>query len=96
MSSLIFLALNFDMPSADAQEQPTTETVAVAIPVTTNKGPEDALNRGTPRGSILGFLDDFSYPHLVEKIRNWFPEDALFLGLEAFIYMEEGVSEIQT
>lgn len=28
--------------------------------------------------------DKFSYPPAVEKIRTWFPEDASFLGLEAF------------
>ena len=33
------------------------ETVAVAIPVAVDKGPEDALNRGTPRSSAVGFLE---------------------------------------
>lgn len=56
-SGMILLALNFDMPSTHAQEQATTETVAVAIPVAADKGPEDALNRGTPRGAAIGFLE---------------------------------------
>jgi len=46
---LIVLAFN---PIAKAQEQP-----AVIAPVAVDTGPEDALNRGTPRGSISGFLE---------------------------------------
>ena len=33
---------------------------------------------------IPDLYDFYSYPAPVEKIRNWFPEDASFLGLEAF------------
>lgn len=33
---------------------------------------------------IPELYDEFSYPPLVEKVRGWFPEDASFLGLEAF------------
>jgi MscS family membrane protein len=41
-----------------AQEEPP-ETVAVAVPVptTVDKGPEDALGRGNPHDSIVGYLD---------------------------------------
>mgnify|MGYP001827778317 CR=1 FL=1 len=39
------------------EPQEITETTVVAIPVATDKGPEDALNRGTPRGSAKGFLE---------------------------------------
>jgi len=44
---------------AQAQDEPT-ETVAVAVPVVVDKGPEDALNRGTPRSSAIGFLESCS------------------------------------
>jgi len=33
---------------------------------------------------IPELYDEYSYPALVETIRGWFPEDASFLGLEAF------------
>jgi MscS family membrane protein len=46
-------------PIVQAQEK-TTETtvaVAVAVPVTVDKGPEDALGRGNPHDSIIGYLE---------------------------------------
>jgi MscS family membrane protein len=193
MMVFLFAVHASSLGAQDVTETP--ETVAVAIPIAANKGPEDALNRGTPRGSAVGFLeaaakfdfekasqyldvrnlpaeisdigghelarqlnhvisrnvwlddyrisdspegekgdglpgyrdqlvviktkdgkehpiwlqrvpradgeqiwkisnrsvalvpelyDEFSYPEQVEKIRKWFPEDASFLGLEAF------------
>jgi MscS family membrane protein len=43
-------------PGVQAQDtQP--ETVAIAIPDTVDRGPDDALNRGNPRGSITGYLE---------------------------------------
>lgn len=33
---------------------------------------------------IPDLYDQYSYPATVEKIRNWFPQDAAFLGVEAF------------
>jgi MscS family membrane protein len=33
---------------------------------------------------IPELYDEYSYPQLVETIRGWFPEDAVFMGLEAF------------
>lgn len=33
---------------------------------------------------IPELYEEFSYPPSVERIRNWFPEDASFMGLEAF------------
>lgn len=43
---------------AEAQDPKDAETVAVAVPIpVVDKGPEDALNRGNPRDSILGYLD---------------------------------------
>lgn len=56
-SITIFFISATDIRSAAAQDVPETETVAVAIPVAADKGPEDALNRGTPRGAAIGFLE---------------------------------------
>jgi MscS family membrane protein len=39
-------------------------------------------NRSVAR--IPELYDEFSYPEDIERIRGWFPEDASFLGLEAF------------
>ncbi len=50
--ALLLLAVFGLNPMANAQEQH-----AVLVPVAVEKGPEDALNRGTPRGSIVGFLE---------------------------------------
>jgi len=33
---------------------------------------------------IPDLYDEFSYPPTIEKIRNWFPQDAAFLGVELF------------
>ncbi len=33
---------------------------------------------------IPDLYDEFSYPAVIEKIRNWFPQDAAFLGIELF------------
>ena len=33
---------------------------------------------------IPDLYDEFSYPAWIEKIRNWFPLDAAFMGVEAF------------
>jgi len=41
--------------SAMAQETAPVEVTKTATPVDT--GPEDALNRGTPRGSIIGYME---------------------------------------
>jgi len=53
-----------------AQTTPADPTVA-ASPAGEEKRPNDALNRGTPRGSILGFLDaceDFNYERAAEYL----------------------------
>jgi MscS family membrane protein len=58
MLPLFFLAFLCCSSHLQAQDEPAaTETVAVAVPVTVDKGPEDALGRGTPRSSAIGFLD---------------------------------------
>jgi len=65
-------------------QQPGTETVAVAIPIQVDKGPEDALNRGTPRSSAIGFLEtcsrfDFEKAAEYLDLRN-LPDEVVELG----------------
>lgn len=60
-----------------AQEQPTETTVA--IPVVVDKGPEDALDRGNPQSSIIGYLNaasEFNWEKAAEylDLRNLPPE----------------------
>jgi len=43
-------------PDIRAQDE-VTESATVAVPIAVDKGPADALNRGTPRGSAIGFLE---------------------------------------
>lgn len=78
--SLIIILAGLYLPHLQAQEeQPPTETVAVAVPVTVDKGPEDALGRGTPRSSAIGFLEacatfDFEKASQYLDLRN-LPEE---------------------
>jgi MscS family membrane protein len=53
-SAVLIFPLLFSV-SALAQEPAPDEVTKSAIPV--DMGPEDALNRGTPRGSIIGYLE---------------------------------------
>jgi len=54
---LLCLILSSGVAQAQETDVPA-ETVTVAVPVSVeDKGPEDALGRGTPRGSIIGFLE---------------------------------------
>jgi MscS family membrane protein len=60
-----------------AQEQTTDTTVVV--PVTVDKGPEDALDRGNPRSSIIGYLtaaSEFNWEKAAEylDLRNLPPD----------------------
>ena len=60
-----------------AQEQTTETTVVVPVPV--DKGPEDALERGNPRSSIIGYLtaaSDFNWEKAAEylDLRNLPPD----------------------
>ena len=60
-----------------AQEQATEHTVVV--PVTVDKGPEDALERGNPRSSIIGYLtaaSEFNWEKAAEylDLRNLPPD----------------------
>ena len=76
------ICLLFAGLTAQAQEEQTETTVVVPVPVV-DKGPEDALERGNPRSSIVGFLtaaNEFNWekaaeyldlrnlPHEVEKV----------------------------
>lgn len=51
----VTVTLVFMWPAASPAQEETQEVVAVAVPV--DKGPEDALSRGNPRSSIIGYLD---------------------------------------
>jgi len=60
-----------------AQEQATKTTVVV--PITVDKGPEDALDRGNPRSSIVGYLttaSEFNWEKAAEylDLRNLPPD----------------------
>jgi len=60
-----------------AQEQATKTTVVV--PITVDKGPEDALDRGNPRSSIIGYLtaaSEFNWEKAAEylDLRNLPPD----------------------
>jgi MscS family membrane protein len=68
------------------------------LSITTSDGPVPIWIQQIPRGDgekiwkisnrsvalIPELYDEFSYSAPVERIRNWFPEDAAFLGIEAF------------
>jgi len=61
-----------------AQESPP-EVVVLTTPVAVDKGPEDALGRGNPRGSVVGFLtaaSEFNWEKAAEylDLRNLPPE----------------------
>jgi hypothetical protein len=56
LAAILALSTLFLGTSLQAQEE-VTETTTVEVPIPVDKGPQDALNRGTPRGSILGFLE---------------------------------------
>jgi len=82
ITALLILILAFS-PSSFAQDEASTGTPATA-PVVVDRGPEDALNRGTPRGSIIGFLEassvfDFEKAAQFLDLRN-LPEEASELG----------------
>jgi MscS family membrane protein len=81
-TALLIFILAFS-PTSFAQDKASTETSATP-PVVVDTGPEDALNRGTPRGSIIGFLEassvfDFEKAAQFLDLRN-LPEEAEELG----------------
>jgi len=76
---LSVILLGFSVITA-AQEQ----TAVVTAPVAVDTGPQDALNRGTPRGSITGFLEagsafDFEKAAQFLDLRN-LPDEVEELG----------------
>lgn len=80
---VVLTILAIPVAPLSAQEE-NTETVAVAVPIASKKGPEDALNRGTPRGSAIGFLEAcsvFNFEKAAEylDLRN-LPEEIRGLG----------------
>lgn len=83
-AALLFIMSAVMWSSAWCQESPA-EPVNAAIPApVVDKGPDDALNRGTPSGSIDGFLDaasTFNWEKAAEylDLRN-LPEDVADLG----------------
>jgi MscS family membrane protein len=77
-----FLLWSTGFGAALMAQQPGGETAAVPVPVDT--GPEDALNRGTPRGSIVGYLEacskfDFEKAAEYLDLRN-LPDEVSELG----------------
>ena len=63
---------------------PDGDAVTVAIPIEKDVVPEDALDRGTPRGSAVGFLEacaklDFEKAAQYLDLRN-LPDDVSELG----------------
>ena len=75
-SALLILPLLLSV-SAMAQETESGEVIKTPVPV--DPGPEDALNRGTPRGSIIGYLEasavlDFEKAAEYLDLRNLPPE----------------------
>ena len=77
---LVFaLIISVSVTAQEAAPGEITETATPVVPV-----PDDKLNRGTPRGSVIGFLDAsaaFNYEQAAEHLdlRN-IPEDAEELG----------------
>lgn len=56
LSLAAFILVSATASQAQDKSDTTQETVAIAVPVAADTGPEDALNRGTPRSSAIGFL----------------------------------------
>lgn len=53
----VFLIFAISFNTIVVAQDEVTESATVTVPIPADKGPEDLLNRGTPRGSIVGFLD---------------------------------------
>jgi MscS family membrane protein len=85
ISACILACSIFVSPLLHAQAQDKNQN-AIAAPVQSavDRGPEDALGRGNPRGSIIGFLNaaselDFEKAAEYLDLRN-LPDDALEVG----------------
>lgn len=55
--ALLLFPLLWSATTGMAQNQPAEPTTAIVVQEAAQKGPEDALNRGTPRSSIIGYLE---------------------------------------
>jgi MscS family membrane protein len=55
--TLLLLSLLWFITPVLAQDEPAEKTRAVVVQEVVDKGPEDALNRGNPRSSIIGYLE---------------------------------------
>jgi len=83
---LIAVLSTFQSPSAKAQNTAETaeQPVTITVPISTEQGPEDALDRGTPRGSAVGFMQacaDFDFEKAAQylDLRN-LPSDVEDIG----------------
>jgi MscS family membrane protein len=81
--ALLLIVAAFGPLPAKAQDV-VTESGTVTVTTTPPPGPQDALNRGTPRGSIVGYLEacstfDFEKAAEFLDLRN-LPEEARELG----------------
>jgi MscS family membrane protein len=80
-----FLLLTLGSVAAAAQdESDQTEPARQSIPSVDSRGPQDALGRGTPRGSLRGFLEaceaaDFERAAEYLDLRN-LPQDVAAVG----------------
>jgi MscS family membrane protein len=83
--ALLFVFIIFTSPTMAQEAKEGSETVALTLPIAVeDKGPEDELDRGTPRGSIIGFLSacsDFEFDRAAEylDLRN-LPEEITAIG----------------
>jgi MscS family membrane protein len=86
MLPFAIVALCLVSADADAQsaQESAPETTAIVVPVAVDSGPEDALNRVTPRGAALGFLKACEEPNFEKAaayldLRN-LPDDVDAVG----------------
>ena len=82
--ALLLFPFLWSATTSMAQDKPAQATTAVVVQEVVDKGPEDALNRGTPRGSIIGYLEasaklDFEKAAQFLDLRN-LPDDVKEIG----------------
>jgi MscS family membrane protein len=57
IAAAILIGSSSTLKAQEAQQETVTVTT---VPIAVDKGPDDALGRGNPRGSVNGFLDSAS------------------------------------
>src|SRR5210317_1324395 len=77
--TLLLLSLLWFITPVLAQDEPAEKTRAVVVQEVVDKGPEDALDRGNPRSSIVGYLttaSEFNWEKAAEylDLRNLPPD----------------------